>query len=51
MEGDIAQKEDTSELSFPGFQLLATILFFKRLVYKFTKPFWVSIMKYNNANS
>jgi len=50
-ESDIAVKEDTSKLSFPGFQLLAMILFFRRLVYKFTKSFWVSILKYNNANS
>lgn len=50
-ESDIAVKEDTSKLSFPGFQLLAVILFFRRLVYKFTKSFCVWILKYNNANS
>jgi len=50
-ESDIAVKEDTSKLSFPGFQLVAMILFFRRLVYKFTKRFWVAILKYNNANS
>ena len=49
-ESDIAVKEDTSKLSFPGFQLLAMILFFRRLVYKFTVSFWVSVMKCNNAN-
>jgi hypothetical protein len=38
-------------LSFPGFQLLAVILFFRRLVYKFTESFCVWILKYNNANS
>jgi len=40
-ESDIAVKEDTSKLSFPGFQLSATILFFKRLVYVFTESFWI----------
>jgi hypothetical protein len=40
-ESDTTVKEDTSKLSFPGFQLSATILFFRRLVYEFTKSFWV----------
>lgn len=39
------------KLSFPGFRLLALILFFRRHVNEFSKSVWVSVLKYNSANS